>query len=980
MFAGAHSAVPTRREIDKARDLAVRLVKVCLSLSSVLFSAIACTSPVVTEPPSETRVRVTFELTDSALVADAELEWVKIEAQDGTGKDVGSAVLQKGASVWQGSMDPGTGGSLTFRVTGGKSDTGGEVVLYDTSATFTVSGSVTLDIPMDPKKAVYTGTFGTLTVSSMVNKNMTIAFKPATGVDAANLYVSVGDGAGLMLANFGMTKDGTGTYVHTVNHDTFTSTAKVFFQVLVVAGGKETSVPQGGLASVGSWSSVRYAYEPPVFHTVTFDSQGADVAAVPSLLKVTEPATTLSSLPTAPQRSGHVFSGWFTQAEGAGNRFDGSSTVTADVTVYAKWIQGEPRTVTFDSQGATVPASVSSIIVANGHAPEALPQPPSKQGWIFRGWFSQTGGAGTKLDLATVITGDLTVYAFWEVDETAQLFGDKVIIFDPSMADSAIQQKLDALFAVQQTAEFGTDRYAILFKPGTYHSLVNIGFYTQVVGLGRNVDDVHLAGGFQADGSHHPSHHVTQNFWRSVENLRASPPGWNRLMWAVSQAAPARRLHITDGELWLFDINPANGASGWASGGFLADSVVDGKIVSGGQQQWITRNSSMAAWDGGVWNMVYVGTNNAPGTSFGAPPNYTTVPQTPVIREKPYLYVNGSGDFQILVPELRTNASGITWASGATPGVSLPITDFLVAKPGIDTAQTINAALAAGKHLLFTPGVYNLDDTIHVTKAGTVVLGLGLATLTNTVGKTTMDVANVDGVTIAGLLFDAGAQESPYQLVVGSGTAGPSHAANPILLADVFFRVGGHDLGRTKTSLKIDANHVLGDNLWIWRADHGNAGTWGWELNTADTGLEVNGDHVTIYGLFVEHYQKYQTLWNGEGGRVYFYQSEIPYDVPNQAAFMNGAAKGYASFKINDAVSDFQATGLGIYCFFNVDPTAQLESAIEVPAGFDTGGAMFTNMVTVALGTDDDVGAINHVINQRGDQTVDARWPTYLTE
>ena len=41
----------------------------------------------------------------------------------------------------------------------------------------------------------------------------------------------------------------------------------------------------------------------------------------------------------------------------------------------------------------------------------------------------------------------------------------------------------------------------------------------------------------------------------------------------------------------------------------------------------------------------------------------------------------------------------------------------------------------------------------------------------------------------------------------------------------------------------------------------------------------VDGDDVTTYGLAVEHTLEDLTVWNGEGGQVYFYQSELPYDV-----------------------------------------------------------------------------------------------------
>ena len=220
--------------------------------------------------------------------------------------------------------------------------------------------------------------------------------------------------------------------------------------------------------------------------------------------------------------------------------------------------------------------------------------------------------------------------------------------------------------------------------------------------------------------------------------------------------------------------------------------------------------------------------------------------------------------------------------------------------------------MAKGKNLLFTPGIYDLTDTIRVTRPNTVVMGLGFATLRPTNGVTAMTVADVDGVILAGLLFDGGAESSPALLEVGPAGSKAAHAKNPISLHDVFFRVGGARVGRAAVSLKINSRDTILDHTWIWRADHGSG--VGWKSNTGANGLIVNGDNVTVYGLFVEHYQEYQVLWNGNGGRVYFYQSEIPYDPPDQPSYASApGANGWASYKVADRVTSHEAWGLGIY-------------------------------------------------------------------
>ncbi|WP_305784537.1 RICIN domain-containing protein [Symbioplanes lichenis] len=542
-------------------------------------------------------------------------------------------------------------------------------------------------------------------------------------------------------------------------------------------------------------------------------------------------------------------------------------------------------------------------------------------------------------------------------------FGPNVTVFDPSMPAATIQAKLNQIFNAQVTNQFGTQRYAVLFKPGTYNVDANVGFFTQVAGLGLTPDQVTINGHVHAEADWWPdgSQNATQNFWRSAEGLSVTPgDGLDR--WAVSQAAPYRRMHVR-GNLALSD-------GGWSSGGFMSDTKIDGQIQSGSQQQWLTRNSQMGSWSGSNWNQVFVGAQGAPANSFPSPP-YTTVGQTPKVAEKPYLYVDGAGGYQVFVPSVRSNTAGTTWASGSPQGTSLPLSTFSIVKPG-DTSATINAALASGKNLLVTPATYHLSAPLNVTRANTVILGLGLATFIPDNGVTAVNVADVDGVRVAGLLIDAGTTNSPVLMEVGPSGSSADHSANPTVLSDVFFRIGGSIAGKASVSLRINSDDVIGDHAWIWRADHGNGGTVGWTINTAANGLVVNGDDVTFYGLFVEHYQQYQTIWNGENGRTYFYQNEMPYDPPNQAAYMNGGTQGWAAYKVADSVNNHQAWGLGSYAYFNVNPSVVNARAFEVPA---KAGIKFTDMVTVSLGG---TGTISRVINSKGNAVNSGHQVEYL--
>ncbi|MGP4025917.1 discoidin domain-containing protein [Actinomadura sp. 3N407] len=525
--------------------------------------------------------------------------------------------------------------------------------------------------------------------------------------------------------------------------------------------------------------------------------------------------------------------------------------------------------------------------------------------------------------------------------------GPNVLVFDPSMSASEIQGRLDAVFREQESSQFGAARYALLFKPGDYDVNAPIGFYTSIMGLGRNPGDVTLDG-VTVDAGWFGGN-ATQNFWRSAENLSISPPGGTN-RWAVSQAAPFRRIHVRG------NLNLAPTGYGWASGGYIADSKVDGQVQPYSQQQWLTRDSQIGGNLNGVWNMVFSGVEGAPAQSFPDPP-YTTLDTSPVTREKPYLYVDSSGSYNVFVPALRRNSRGTTWSGGSTPGSAIPLSRFYVAKPG-DSAATINAALDQGLNLLFTPGIYHLDQTVDITRPDTVVLGIGYPTLIPDNGVTPMTVADVDGVKLAGLLFDAGPVNSPVLLRLGPENGNADHAGDPTSVQDVFFRIGGAGPGKASKSMVVNSDDVLLDHVWAWRGDHG-AGI-GWTVNTADNGVIVNGDDVTAYGLFVEHYQKYQLIWNGNGGKVIFFQNEMPYDPPSESAWRSDSPGGYAAYKVADSVTTHEGWGLGSYCYFNVNPSIVAARGFEVPV---RSGVRFHDVLTVSLGGN---GVIRHVINDTG--------------
>jgi hypothetical protein len=534
--------------------------------------------------------------------------------------------------------------------------------------------------------------------------------------------------------------------------------------------------------------------------------------------------------------------------------------------------------------------------------------------------------------------------------------GPNVRIVSPSTPLAALQSDINRVYALQQHNEFGPQRDAFLFLPGNYSLDIPIGYYTEVTGLGASPDDTHIAGNVHADAAL-DHNNATTTFWRSLSNLAVTPSN-GTLQWAVSQAAPMRRMHI-NGNLKLHQ-------NGWASGGWLSDSLIAGNVDSGPQQQWISRNADWKSWTGSNWNIVFVGVPHAPSGSWPTPA-FTKIPTTPIIREKPFLTVDTHGAWSLRVPALIHNASGPTWHQDLA-GRSIPLTDVYIARPTRDTAATLNTQLDRGKHLLLTPGIYDLTEPLRITHPNTVVLGLGFATLHPTRGTAAITTADADGIILAGLLIDAGPTQSPILVQIGPRHSSASHRNNPISLHDIFFRVGGAGIGRAGINLEVNSNDTLIDHTWIWRADHGNG--VGWDKNTSLNGLVVNGDHVTAYGLFVEHHQQYQVLWNGNYGRTFFYQSEIPYDPPTQDAYntaggaINTAQSpsgtdGWASYKLASTVTDHEAWGLGIYSVFTY-PSVVLTRAIETPR---KPTIRFHDMITVCLVNN---GTIRNIIDNTG--------------
>lgn len=605
-----------------------------------------------------------------------------------------------------------------------------------------------------------------------------------------------------------------------------------------------------------------------------------------------------------------------------------------------------------------------------------------------------------------------------------QLFGDNIYFYDRKYEEAeTARDEINKHFATTgqggANGEWSTKRQAYYFKanvgtqsydPGGSGSAsspeansIELGFYSHIGGLGKLPSDVrlgaiftrpHLSGGANA----------TCTFWRSMENVTVM----RDFAWTVSQSTSARRMLIESSSKYISDIGTSNF---WGSGGFIADCHYTSSTRPnwGGQQQWYTRNTIFPAGSdamGGAYNMVWQGCVNAPDADATNSP----IPTTPVLREKPFLFIDNDGEYKVFVPAWQKNKVGTSWSATemGEGEVQDLLTDWYIAKEG-DSDVEINAALKSGKNVFFTPGHYALNAPIQVNRKNAILLGAGIASVTleptesNIWGCIYVD--DKEGIIVAGLLMDS-FNSTTYQIRVGEEGATADHSTNPISLTDITCRVGGVQAKNIQihASMQINSAHVVGDHFWLWRADHGtqSGGAARWLRDRCKNGLIVTGDDVTLYGLFAEHYQEYEVLWLGERGRTYFLQNEPPYDPPTQTSWssQDGRVDGYAAFKVANTVKEHHSIGFGSYAVFTgTDGNVNKKNAFEVPnvpgvtiekmciTRFSGPGNMLNVINGTGGGTADGVKRVTSYNNGAGTQPYDeiftlpdrTSWPSYIT-
>ena len=426
-----------------------------------------------------------------------------------------------------------------------------------------------------------------------------------------------------------------------------------------------------------------------------------------------------------------------------------------------------------------------------------------------------------------------------------ELFGENIHIYSPTDNKQQVGNDVNSIHEAMFGREFSPNRYALLFKPGDYKEagLLKVPFYVHLAGLGKTPYEVEVS------NIHTPPHlrgdNGTCTFWRSMENVavigKETYDEAETFKWAVSQAAPIRRTYSQR-------VVRHQWGNGWVSGGFTADCHFDAAAGSKHQQQWYTRNSFLNKGRGQFeeikYNYCFQGVELGPEAdkstyqdNWDKGGNLTFIPTTPVIREKPFLFIDEKGRYKVFRPALKRDHKGVSYTrTDMGEGKAFDLLDeFFIVKPGT-TAQEMNRQLSAGKHLFITPGMYQLEEPLHVTRANTIILGIGWATLIpgEKNSDTAIKIDDVDGVSIASILFDSH-YTSRTLIQVGEKGSSKRHIENPTVLSDLFFRIGGFRPAKVHVehAVELNSHDVVGDHFWIWRADHGVRGSVGWEVNTA---------------------------------------------------------------------------------------------------------------------------------------------------
>jgi hypothetical protein len=563
-------------------------------------------------------------------------------------------------------------------------------------------------------------------------------------------------------------------------------------------------------------------------------------------------------------------------------------------------------------------------------------------------------------------------------------FGANVTIFNASESVSTINAALSAPYTSANQEFF--------FLPGTYGSAsatpatattsntidAQVASGSVVAGLGASPCDVVINGNL---GIYNDSLAIRPS---QLENLTINPiesgdPA-DTMTWSTSQEATWRRVNLlgnlleaalpyTAG-LCLDACAPFPGsginASGAVENGFeVANSNITGDVIDtngqntagvsgrdGNSDPYIQGSNIGGAQGFGTDTMFAGDAGNVPATNFGpavgSKPagSNINVKSLPVVRESPFVYYR-NGQFYVFDPSVQFDRRGYDWSLNGG-GKSLPLGDFYLANASTDTAATINAALSGGKDVLLEPGAYSVTAPLTVPHANQVIFGLGEASVTASTNTPTIVVDDAATGTILagfqanGLGFNATTNTGPYaadQIEIGTKPKATGSPLDPTSLSDV------STVSNSTTDELINQNDVLLNQAEIQSNNNSGSGytTVNWPAESSgDYGIVVNGDDVTLEGIWLEHFKMTEATWNGNGGQVIFLENELPLTIPYSAAGVqpsfwkeSSSFDGYPSLAVSPSVTSFTLTGMQSWSRFGSGCDCLVTSLITAPVKRD---------------------------------------------
>lgn len=336
--------------------------------------------------------------------------------------------------------------------------------------------------------------------------------------------------------------------------------------------------------------------------------------------------------------------------------------------------------------------------------------------------------------------------------------------------------------------------------------------------------------------------------------------------------------------------------------------------------------------------------------------SYKNVEAVPKIAEKPFIvFDEDENKYGLLIPGYETDKL----EPGMSDNYDLQPFERVYVASEEDDASLLNDMLNHVDFMVLQPGVYKMDKPLKFKRDKQVLLGIGMPSLVSTNGNAVIEVLRKKGVRIAGIIMEIESDKPTKTLLEwGVETHGVSDDANePGVLSDVFARVAPKNSKQTITNLKnmiqINTPHMIIDNTWLWRSTSDKNGPIANLANHVETGLQVDSDDVTVYGLNVDQTLSNLVNWNGNDGRIYSSALNLPFDL-DSTDYMSDNAH---ALKVADDVTSHLNIGTAVY--LNTKGKT-VESAIKAPVHSDVS---FFNVYTK-----DESGSstISHAVNSKG--------------